>query len=384
MASKRSWDIFCRIVDNYGDAGVCWRLARILATEHARSVTLWLNDPFALARIATEVDPSREEQHTSGVTIRHWVTPFAFAATADVVIEAFGCGLPDTYVAAMANQPVAPVWFILEYLSAEPWVETVHGQASPHPRLPLARRFWFPGFTVRTGGLLRERELLAQRDAFLRRTDAQNALWSALRTPPPAADEIRVSLFCYPNVSLHALLDAWAEGQSPVSCLVPKGVVRDSLDRWTGGHVSDVGEALARGRLTLRMIPFVDQDDYDRLLWLCDINFVRGEDSFVRAQWAGRPFVWHIYPQAESAHWVKLDAFLDRFEAGMSNTSMSAVRRFWHAWNGATDAPAMAEAWRDLAALRYAIGEHAQSWASRLASLPELADGLVTAADCSV
>ena len=27
------WDIFCQVIDNHGDVGVCWRLARELAAR---------------------------------------------------------------------------------------------------------------------------------------------------------------------------------------------------------------------------------------------------------------------------------------------------------------------------------------------------------------
>ena len=118
-----------------------------------RQVTLWQDDLGALARIAPGIDPARDVQMAAGVTVRRWAEPFAETPPADVVIEAFGCGLPESYVAAMARAATAPAWFILEYLSAEAWVEGSHGLPSPHPRLPLPRRFWFPGFTARTGGL---------------------------------------------------------------------------------------------------------------------------------------------------------------------------------------------------------------------------------------
>jgi uncharacterized repeat protein (TIGR03837 family) len=127
-------------------------------------------------------------------------------------------------------------------------------------------------------------------------------------------------------------------------------------------------------------IPFVAQDAYDRLLWSCDVNFVRGEDSFVRAQWASRAFAWHIYPQAEGAHWRKLDAFLDRYATGLDSASEDAVRRFWRAWNGAPDARAIADAWLEFAAARPHLERHGGAWAAKLAALPDLAFGLVKAA----
>lgn len=373
------WDVFCKVVDNYGDAGVGWRLARQLASEHAIDVTLWLDEVAVLARIAPGVDPRSAEQRVAGVTLRRWVEPFPPVAPADVVVEAFGCGLPDAYLAAMSRKAPPPAWFVLEYLSAEGWVDGAHGLPSPHPRLPLPRRFWFPGFTPGTGGVLRERGLLDARDAFRRDVPATVAFWTALGIPPPASDEVRVSLFCYPNAALPALLDAWADGDVPVVCVVPEGVAAGALDRWTGGNVPHRGHPYARGRLALHAIPFVAQDAYDRLLWACGVNFVRGEDSFVRAQWAARPFAWHLYPQAEGAHCGKLDAFLDGYAPGLAPTAQAALRGFWKAWNAAPGAPAIGPAWVDFLAGRPQLEAHAEAWAARLASTPGLTAGLVKA-----
>ena len=384
MPRTLRWDIFGRIVDNYGDAGVCWRLARQLVAEHAQDVTLWQDDLRAVARIVPGIDPAREVQKAAGVTVRRWAEPFAETPPADVIIEAFGGGLPESYVAAMAHAATAPAWFILEYLSAETWIEDSHGLPSPHPRLPLPRRFWFPGFTARTGGLLRERGLFAARDAFRRDDAAQQALWSSLRVPPPAPDEIRVSLFCYPNPALPALFNAWGDGDEPVVCLVPEGVAAGALDAWTGGNLPHPGHPFRRGRLSLHVIPFIAQDDYDRLLWLSNINFVRGEDSFVRAQWAARPFVWHIYPQDDGAHWRKLDAFVDPYVARLAPEPALALRRFWRAWNAAPDAGPIDTAWLDFATARSHLEAHADAAAMKLAALPDLATGLVKAAAVQV
>ena len=213
-----------------------------------------------------------------------------------------------------------------------------------------------------------------------RRRRASGRFWSSLHVPPVAPDEIRVSLFCYPNPVLPALFDAWTDGDEPVVCLVPDGVASGALDAWTGGNVPHPGHPFRRGRLSIYAVPFVAQDDYDRLLWLSSVNFVRGEDSFVRAQWAGRAFAWHIYPQAEGAHWPKLDAFVDRYAAGLDPESATALRRFWRAWNGAPDAGPIDAAWLDFAAVRPQLERQAEQWAAQLAALPDLAAGLVKAA----
>ena len=157
MAPSLRWDIFCRVVDNFGDAGVCWRLARQLAREHGLAVTLWIDDVASLARIVPALDADLDDQPASGVRVRRLTDPLpAGVEPADVVIDGFGGGLPDGYVAAMVEARRPPVWVVLEYLSAEPWIDASHALPSPHPQLPLTRWFWFPGFTPKTGGLLRE------------------------------------------------------------------------------------------------------------------------------------------------------------------------------------------------------------------------------------
>jgi uncharacterized repeat protein (TIGR03837 family) len=370
------WDIFCRVVDNYGDAGVCWRLARQLEREHGIAVTLWIDALASLNRIAPGLAHALNDQSCGAIRVRTWDEPFAAFDLPDAVIEGFGCGLPTPYLEAMAVAGHPLVWINLEYLSAEPWVESAHALPSPQPQLPLTRHFYFPGFTDATGGLLRESGLLAARDSA-QASPAQRAMaWRTAGLAPPAESVLTVSLFCYATAALPALLDAWAEGDEAILCAVPEGVATASLDAWTGGGVPHAGQSLARGRLTLATLPFVAQDAYDRLLWQCDANIVRGEDSFVRAQWAARPFVWHIYPQSDDAHRVKLDEFSRRFEAGLDVDAANALNGFWQAFNDG-DGAASAAAWPAFRAAVPALTDHGKRWAERLALLPDLASGLV-------
>src|SRR5262245_9851167 len=277
--SGHRWDVFCAIVDNYGDAGVCWRLARQLVSEHGLAVRLFVDRLPSLARIAPAIDPTHAEQIAQGVQVCRWNGPqhaLEGIDPADTIVEAFGCGLPRSYLAAVTARHPQPPWINLEYLSAETWIEDCHGLPSRQPMLPLTRHFFFPGFTPASGGLLREGELLARRDAFRADAAARSAFWRTLRLPARHEETVAVSLFCYPNPALPALLDAWAEGDEPILCIVPEGVAISALDAWTRGGVPHAGQRLTRGRLVLAVLPFLAQDDYDRLLWCCDVNFVRG------------------------------------------------------------------------------------------------------------
>lgn len=332
MAFPLTLDLFCRVVDNYGDIGVCWRLARQLVREHGVAVRLYVDDLASFRRICAAVDTAVEEQHLQGVTVCRWHEAMAAQDVADAVIEAFGCELPAAYLTAMAARPEAPVWINLEYLSAEDWVAGCHGLPSPHPQLPLTKYFFFPGFEAGTGGLLQEAGLAARRAAFAADL-AQRADFLAGLGVHPAPGDCLISLFCYPAAPVAALLDALCDDPRPSLVLAPEGVAAAALADWAGRALA-TGESLHRGSLTLQAVPFLDQPDYDRLLWSCDLNFVRGEDSMVRAQWAQQPFVWQIYPQEENAHRIKLDAFLRRFLAGLTPVAAGACRTIWHAWNG--------------------------------------------------
>lgn len=309
------WDVFCQVIDNYGDIGVCWRLASQLAARGQR-VRLWVDDASALAWMAPAGCP--------GVELRPWggELPAAHEAAPDVVVEAFGCEIPEPFLAwAVQRTPARqPVWINLEYLSAEGYVERNHRLPSlimSGPAAGWTRWFFYPGFTPATGGLLREPDLLDQRPPGFA------AAWRAGQPAATITPQRWMSLFCYEPAALPALLaQAMQPGAQPTRLLVTPGratlAVQAALATLPAEH----------GPLQLQFLAPTDQPGFDDLLWACDFNAVRGEDSLVRALWAGRALVWHIYPQHDDAHHAKLAAFLDWMQAPAS------LRGFHAAWNG--------------------------------------------------
>ena len=360
-------DLFCRVVDNFGDAGVCWRLARTLAREHGWTVRLWMDAPQALARIK----PQGADE--PGVEVRRWTDELPDCEPAHCVIEAFACHLPPAFVAAMAALAVPPRWINLEYLTAEEWADGCHGLASQDPATGLTKHFFFPGFSARTGGLLRERDLFARRDAWRADAALQQATWARVgMRPQPGA--LQVSLFSYESPSMSPLVDALAARAQPTQLWVPEGRALIALAGVLARPLV-AGDEVRRGALRICALPFMDQDDYDALLWHCDLNIVRGEDSFVRAQWAARPLLWHIYRQDEDAHLPKLDAFLDRYTAGLDPAPAARLRALHHGWSGgAAIAPTD---WLAALADLPPLTAHARDWATRLAATSDLATQLV-------
>ncbi len=320
------WDLFCRVVDNFGDIGVCWRLAAQLA-DRGQPVRLWVDDASALGWMAPGHQRSRP-----GVEVRGW--PGLTGATGlpqpgEVVIEAFGCDPPPDFVARMAAAPSRPRWINLEYLSAEAQAERNHGLPSPQlsgPGAGLLKHFFFPGFTPASGGLLREDDLLQRRDGF----DA--AAWLAARGIERRPQERIVGLFCYPGAPIAALVDRLAaDAARPTLLLTTAGAA-------SAGVASALGPLARRGALRSLALPWLSQTDFDHFLWSCDLNFVRGEDSAVRAQWAGRPFIWQLYPQSDGADIAKRTAFLDRMLAprlAAAPLLADTIRSWWQVWNEA-------------------------------------------------
>ena len=371
--SPASLAIFCKVVDNYGDIGICWRLSRQLQREHGVAVTLWVDNLDSFQRICPAVAPDADAQVVDGVTVRHWRGQddvFSPADVADIVIEFFACDIPPGYIDAMARCEPRPVWLNLEGLTAEEWVEGCHTLPSMHPRLPLTKHFFFPGFTNKTGGLLGEAALDGERRQFQSDPAAAREFLAGLGLTAGEMAATRVSLFCYPDAPVAALFDVWQSGQSPVTCLVPEGVAPEAVQAFLGASAK-AGAVHTRGALTVRVLPFVAQPDYDKLLWACDFNFVRGEDSFVRAQWAGKPFVWHIYLQDENLHHVKLRAFLQRYASGIDS-----LVDFSLAWNGAGQG-AWPELWQALEADMPRIERRADEWRREMADLGDLAHNML-------
>lgn len=362
------WDIFCRVVDNYGDIAVTWRLARQLVAEHGINVRLWVDDLCPLAALCPQADPFAPIQILNGVEIRLWEKDFPNVDIADVVIEAFACDIPDSYVSNMAAKTIKPRWLNLEYLSAEDWVAGCHQLPSPHPRLPLVKHFFFPGFTANTGGLIREHDLIYRRDAFQNTAKSQAEFWTKLGIPSPV-DMFKISLFGYENPALPALLTAWANNTTPISVFLPESLISPQVHDFFG-----IGSHWQRGNLTVHKLPFLDQDNYDQLLWACDLNFVRGEDSFVRALWAGKPLVWHIYPQADNAHHAKLNAFLALYQQGLNHNDAAQLSAFWRAWNQ-MDSDVLD--WPSWFAVYPQIHHHHAAWVTELATQSDLAASLV-------
>ena len=359
LSRSLRWDIFCRVIDNYGDAGVCWRLAADLV-QRGETVRLFIDEPAVLAQL------QGSDSSLPAVIVNPWPdVPREFSPehVADVVIEAFACDPPVAYLEVMNARDPKPVWINLEYLSAESWVDDHHGLPSPHPRFALSKYFFFPGFTPRTGGLIREPWMTA---------DIQSS--SVIKSGPIQgfSDPLRIFLFCYEQPVMQTWLDALVASKQPVHLGVTTCPARYPIADWRSKqHDSE--------HVRFENLPFVPQAEFDTLLKAHDVLFVRGEDSFVRAQWVGKPLVWQIYPQAEGAHLKKLLAFYDRYlnPEILNQAQRTAFREFVLAWNGEpTTETALAGHWQTLVESYPLLIKNAFKWRSDLLKQQDLVSQL--------
>jgi uncharacterized repeat protein (TIGR03837 family) len=384
------WDIFCAVVDNYGDIGVTWRLAKQLVAEYGIAVNLWVDDLHSFSHILPTLDPASPRQCFHGVNIFQWTTTLSVKfIPGAVLIEAFACELPEQvkYTLLLQHQSqtaLPPLWLNLEYLSAEDWVDGCHGLPSLQSS-GLRKFFYFPGFTPKTGGLICEQELKANREQWQSEPGNRQRLFTELGLEGIAEEDTVISLFSYETQALPALCELWQEAAQKTHLLVPKGRSLNSLAQLLpcSPETLQSGQQIRQGNLTLHILPMTDQAGYDRLLWSCDFNIVRGEDSFLRAQWAARPFIWHIYPQEDDYHLVKLEAFMRVYCDNLA----PEIARLWSELNLAFNREQQSAVklhWQQVEFVSLPLLQHANQWPINALKDADLAARLIQFVDRSL
>lgn len=289
--------LICKVIDFFGDVGVAWRIAKQLNHDFDIEVHLLIDDLATCQKLISSIDLSLKKQMIEGVTVHHCdfdehsnslPMPPAF------VFNLFNIDLPRAYKDLIRSEKSK--YIAIEYLSAESWVDNFHLKPSIDPQSGLIKTFFYPGFTKQTGGLVREKNLFSRRQDF--DLDKRQKFIELLGGDP---DLFTISLFYYPKQKITTFLDVMESLGKPIQFFVPR-------------YLFDLLK-LDKDYQHLRIFAysFLSHDDFDKLLWSCDFNFVRGEDSWIRALWAGKPFIWQPYIQENNIHLIKLKAFLKRY-----------------------------------------------------------------------
>ena len=361
--------VFVRVIDNYGDAGVGWRLSCLLAEYLHMHVRLWIDDTDALNKLV----PAPEKQ--ARITIEAWqgdaMMQQQLSAAADpvLVIETFGCELPPQVLERMRQ--CRPLWLNWEYLTAEDWAVGLHAMSSLQPN-GLEKYFWFMGIDADSGGLLRELDYLAEREKFRQQPQLQQAFRQEYGLPLQHTGQLWL-VFAYTSGQWAQWMAMWQQADTPVTLWLAGGQVIESLRAAkliAPEELQQEGDICELGNVTLVRIPFVPQAAFDRLLWLADAAIVRGEDSFVRALWAGLPFFWHIYRQDDDVHLQKLHSFWFKAMQDWSAELRQAFTVLSDDLNGAGAVSSLKreQAWQYLCA-------HWQSWVKSAAAWSEMLHG---------
>ncbi|NIZ19732.1 elongation factor P maturation arginine rhamnosyltransferase EarP [Entomospira culicis] len=266
-------DLFCQVIDYFGDVAVTYRLARALKQ---RKPSLTLRFYCTHPDLVLALHPTHDQQ---SIALLPYTSASGQAMPADVAIEAFACTLPQDY-------PLPPIIINLEYLTAESWINDYHGLESFGMNPAGKKFFFFPSFTAQGslthGDFIEEKEIVQRHPSLTKKE-----LSVELDLPKSYLSRPWLLLYLYEinETFLHQLLDHFAIiqiGASPTTI----------EDAW-----------LVKRRCS--------QAIFDRLLLVADALFIRGEDSLSRAVLAGKPFLWQAYRQEEEYHHVKVHALND-------------------------------------------------------------------------
>ena len=309
--------LICKVIDFFGDIGVAWRIAKQLKVDFNVEVHLLIDDLLTAQRLIPSIDISFQKQTIDGIFI--YRCDFSEDSTSlppppNFVFNLFNIDLPHIYKTLIKRNKSK--YIAIEYLSAEPWVDNFHLKPSIDPKSGLIKTFFYPGFTNQTGGLIREKGL------FLRRTNFdESKRKKVIQSLGGNPNLYSISLFYYPIQKIEVFLDAIDHLKKTIQFFIPQYLF--DLLRLESTYQS----------INIIPYPFLNHDDFDDLLWSCDLNFVRGEDSWIRAIWAGKPFIWQPYIQENNIHLIKLKAFLKRYCEGCDQDLSEILIKMHDDWS---------------------------------------------------
>lgn len=363
MTKKIQAEIFCRVIDNFGDAGVCWRLAKRLRDLGVEAF-LCIDNLKTLGAFLLKELPDDAESNVDGIVIRPWdLVENAAYCVKDLTIETFGCRIPECVEDALAASPERSFYVNLDYLSAEDWVEDCHGVWGLHPNKPIKKLWFFPGFTDATGGVLIEDGFTAKRD------EARSRRASFLAEHGLVPERRTFFLFTYPSAPLEALAAALNELSEDWNVALAQGAASEKIAGMIDSRHSTV------------ILPFVSQEEFDAVLSCADSSIVRGEDSFVRAQLSARPFIWSPYVTEDKAHEVKLGAWLEKFSEFSGGCPESErIAAISRAWVEGRPHPNDLCRWIESDSFNPAFQKLFEHWADSLVERGDLAEHILSAA----
>ena len=283
-----SIDIFCQVIDNYGDVGVAYRLAREFKRVYPNK---------KLRFVINQIEELNLIRKSENIEVILYKDISKIENSADLIIESFGCEIPKEYMDKVLKK--SKLIINLEYFSAEKWVDDFHLQES-FLGGNLKKYFFIPGLSEKSGGILLDNEFLERK----KKVEANKEYYLEKFEIKEKYDLVG-SIFSYEK-NFDSLIEELKKLDKKIILLIlSEKTQKNFIKYFDNGNNYD--------KIKFVKLPFFTYDKYEELLALCDFNLVRGEDSFVRALLLGKPFLWHIYPQDENTHIKKLESFLEKY-----------------------------------------------------------------------
>lgn len=322
----------CKVVDNFGDIGVAYRLAKSLCElDSTLNITIVCSNLVSFSKLAEFVAPEKKIQTVRfgrvNWTVLDWkqdedslaelknsalpVSDFSFP----VILECFQCGRPEWLESILGKSGRAHHILNVEYLTGEDYAEEFHLLKSYSRNPYIKKRFFMPGFTDKTGGLLWDSAFLA-----------------AVKKSSKSADLFKISIFSYERdfslilKRIEAFQTKMRAKNKSFSVEILAAAGKSQL------FVKSAWENTEK-KVRLTLLPFLPQEEYDRILSDCDVNFVRGEETLARACLCGKPFVWHAYVQDDNYQLVKVGAFLNHLKHHFDEASFSKLKTLFESYN---------------------------------------------------
>ncbi|MGL5000169.1 MAG: elongation factor P maturation arginine rhamnosyltransferase EarP [Cetobacterium sp.] len=319
----KTLDIFCEIIDNFGDIGVVYRLAKEFKSIYKNEIKIrvFLNrlDEFLLINKKAKNIEWQEIDGIEYLTNEYLAKNICTFSPANVIIEAFGCNVLEEYLEKAKDE--STLLINLEYLSGETWIEGIHLMESPIGNKNLKKYFYMPGFKENTGGVIVDRLFLNRKNDV-----SKNREYYLEKYLPQFRDKDYFigTIFSYEK-NFKPLLNSLLKNNKNNCLLILGEKSKDSVRE----ILKDISieysekEIVEHENIKIKFMPFLEQEEYEELINLAHYNFVRGEDSFVRALLTGKPFVWHIYLQEDMAHMDKIRGFVERYREVLESLNLN-------------------------------------------------------------
>lgn len=318
--SVKEITVLCKVVDNFGDVGVVWRLCReLLKKDSTLKINLIIDDLKAFSCIWSEVEVGKEFQIVCGINVYDWNNyDYCYSEflqndgeKLQIILECFQCGRPEWMEKILFEDKLQRTVQIImiDYLTAEKYAEDFHCLQSLTRSAKVQKVNFMPGFTEKTGGLIIGDEW---KNLPERKVDGSVLIFTYERNWKPL---------------VRGILESQVAVRNGVKVAQGRGM-QSFVDAWNEENAQSVIH-----NAKLEVLNYLSQNEWDKMMRNCSVLFIRGEESMSRACLSGIPFVWHAYPQSDEYQLVKVNALLEIMKVHFKSEDFEIIEKVWLCFN---------------------------------------------------